>query len=131
MTALDLKEFQALFAQEAEIRLAALGQLMLQLERDGSDEELIGAIFREVHTLKGSAAVVGFDLVSRVAHTLEERLEDIRSGRRAVTPETVDALLSAVDRRAGRGRGLRRPFPRRSTAGAGRRRAGRGQRHRR
>jgi chemotaxis protein histidine kinase CheA len=65
VAALDLKEFQALFAQEAEIRLSSLGQLMLQLEQDGSDEALIGSIFREVHTLKGSAAVVGFDGVSR------------------------------------------------------------------
>jgi two-component system, chemotaxis family, sensor kinase CheA len=97
MTALDLKEFQALFAQEAEIRLSSLGQLMLRLERDGGDEALIGSIFREVHTLKGSAAVVGFDSVSRVAHLLEERLEDLRAGRCPVTPDLVDALLAAVD----------------------------------
>src|SRR5260221_9620995 len=97
MTALDLKEFQALFAQEAEIRLASLGRLFLQLERDGSDKTAIDAIFREVHTLKGSAAVVGFDSVSRLAHGLEERLDDLRSGRCTLTPELVDALLSAVD----------------------------------
>jgi two-component system chemotaxis sensor kinase CheA len=97
MTAIDLKEFQALFAQEAEVRLSTLGRLVLELERDGTDEKLISSIFREVHTLKGSAAVVGFARISRVAHALEERLEDLRSGRCPVTSELVDALLSAVD----------------------------------
>src|ERR1700730_10377532 len=97
MNALDQEEFQLLFAQEAEIRLATLAQLMLQLEHEGSYEALIGSIFREVHTLKGSAAVVGFDGVSRVAHRLEERLEDLRAGRCAATPDLVDALLTAVD----------------------------------
>src|ERR1700730_7667990 len=97
MNALDQEEFQLLFAQEAEIRLATLAQLMLQLEHDGSDESLIGSIFREVHTLKGSAAVVGFDHVSRGGHLLETRLEEVRGGRCAVTPDVVDALLSAVD----------------------------------
>jgi two-component system, chemotaxis family, sensor kinase CheA len=96
MNALDMQEFQALFAQEAEIRLATLAQLMLQLEHEGGDEALIGSIFREVHTLKGSAAVVGFDNVSRVAHLLESGLEDLRSGRCAVTPDLVDGLLTAV-----------------------------------
>jgi two-component system chemotaxis sensor kinase CheA len=97
MSALDQREFQALFAQEAEIRLASLVQLMLQLERDGGSAPVIAAIFREVHTLKGSAAVVGFDDVSRVAHSLEERLEELRSGSCAVTPELIDSLLSALD----------------------------------
>jgi two-component system chemotaxis sensor kinase CheA len=97
MNALDQQEFQALFAQEAEQRLATLAQLLLQLEHDGGDDALIGSIFREVHTLKGSAAVVGFDGVSRVAHQLESCLDDLRSGRTAVTPDLVDALLTAVD----------------------------------
>ena len=97
MSALDQREFRALFAQEAQIRLSSLVQLMLQLERDGSSVALIDAIFREVHTLKGSAAVVGFDDVSQRAHSLEERLEELRSGTRAVTPELIDSLLSAID----------------------------------
>jgi two-component system chemotaxis sensor kinase CheA len=97
MATFDLEEFQALFAQEAEIRLSSLGDLLLRLERDGPDAGVIDSIFREVHTLKGSAAVVGFDGVSRAAHALEERLADVRSGGRPVTSELVDTLLSAVD----------------------------------
>jgi two-component system chemotaxis sensor kinase CheA len=97
MSILDLESFRVLFAQEAEGRLAALGQLALELEAAGNDEGIIAAIFREVHTLKGSAAVVGFGEVSGCAHRLEQRLEALRSGASPVSSELVDALLQALD----------------------------------
>ena len=59
---------------------------------------LIRSIFREIHTLKGSSAVAGLDEVSRVAHELEGPVDDLRSGRRPVTPEVIDMLLAGVDR---------------------------------
>ncbi|HZQ83201.1 MAG TPA: hybrid sensor histidine kinase/response regulator [Acidimicrobiales bacterium] len=90
-------EFKQLFAQEAEQRLTRLGQELLQLEERGSDAELVGSIFRDAHTLKGAAAVVGFDDVGRVAHAMEDLLEQLRSGERLPTPEIVDVLLAAVD----------------------------------
>ena len=54
-------------------------------------------MFREAHTLKGAAAVVGMADVLRVAHAMEEVLEGLRRGDGAATPATVDALLGAVD----------------------------------
>lgn len=97
MSILDVESFRVLFAQEAEGRLATLGQLALELEAAGNDEGIIAAIFREVHTLKGSAAVVGFGEVSGCAHRLEQRLEALRSGASPVSSELVDALLQALD----------------------------------
>ena len=91
------EEFRQLFAEEAESRLARLGEQLLQLEESGSDRELIASIFREAHTLKGAAAVVGIDDVSRVAHALEDLLEGVRNGQRLPTPELVDVALNAVD----------------------------------
>ncbi|MBV9664950.1 MAG: hybrid sensor histidine kinase/response regulator [Actinobacteria bacterium] len=90
-------EFKQLFAQEAEQRLARLGQDLLQLEERGSDVELVRSIFREAHTLKGGAAVVGFDDVGMVAHAMEDLLEQLRSGERLPTPDVVDVLLAACD----------------------------------
>jgi two-component system, chemotaxis family, sensor kinase CheA len=90
-------EFRLLFAQEAEMRLARLGEQLLQLETTGNDRELVASIFREAHTLKGAAAVVGIDDASRVAHALEDVLEEVRSGKRLPTPDLVDAALVAVD----------------------------------
>src|SRR5215211_8261437 len=86
-----------MFAEEAEGRLATLSELLLELERDGGDRELLSSIFREAHTLKGGAAVVGLDDVMRVAHAMEEVLEGLRSGDATATQGLVDALLGAVD----------------------------------
>ena len=89
--------FRAMFAEEAEGRLAALSELLLELEDNGDDRELLSSVFREAHTLKGAAAVVGMADVLRVAHAMEEVLERLRRGDGAATPAMVDALLGAVD----------------------------------
>jgi chemotaxis protein histidine kinase CheA len=89
--------FRAMFAEEAEGRLATLSELLLELERNGEDQDLLSSVFREAHTLKGAAAVVGLADVLRVAHAMEEILEGLRRGGRTATPATVDALLGAVD----------------------------------
>ena len=89
--------FRAMFAEEAEGRLATLSELLLELERDGGDQELLSSIFREAHTLKGGAAVVGLDEIMRVAHAMEEVLEGLRGGAATAAQGLVDALLGAVD----------------------------------
>jgi two-component system chemotaxis sensor kinase CheA len=93
-----IEQVRALFAQEAEVRMANLGELLLELEQTGGDAELVGSIFREVHTIKGSSAVAGLDDVSHCAHELEELLDDLRSQRRSVTPDVIDVLLAGADR---------------------------------
>ena len=100
MTVKGLDKLRMLFSQEAEQRLARLGQLVLELERRdiGDSADLIAEVFREVHTLKGSAAVVGLGDIGRYAHAVEEKLGDLRSGTVAPTACIVDALLVAVDR---------------------------------
>ncbi|HEX7168432.1 MAG TPA: hybrid sensor histidine kinase/response regulator [Acidimicrobiales bacterium] len=90
-------EFLGLFAQEAEQRLSDLAAQLLALEEAGNDAELVASIFREAHTLKGAAAVVGLDAFSRVAHAIEDLLEQLRSGGRMATPALIDGVLAAVD----------------------------------
>jgi two-component system, chemotaxis family, sensor kinase CheA len=97
MASLSVGQIRALFAQEAEVRLADLGRLLLELEKSGSDELLVGSIFRELHTLKGSSAVAGLSEVSSLAHELEELVEDLRARRITATPELIDTLLAGAD----------------------------------
>ncbi|HLL65473.1 MAG TPA: response regulator [Micromonosporaceae bacterium] len=101
MTGTGPEAFRALFAEEAEARLGRLGTLLLQLEEStgGTPAELaaIGEIFREVHTIKGAAAMVGFAGVGAYAHIFEEHLDALRSTRTASTPQIIDALLVASD----------------------------------
>lgn len=90
-------DFRQLFAEEAEGRLARLGRQLLELEVTGNDPELVASVFREAHTLKGAAAVVGFDDVATVAHALEELLEGVRSGAVSPSASLVDIALAGVD----------------------------------
>ena len=97
MAGMNPDQVRRLFAQEAEARLAQLGQLLLQLEQTGDDETLVRSIFRELHTLKGSAAVAGLNEVSRIAHDLEELVDGLRVGGLSLTSEVIDTLLRGVD----------------------------------
>ncbi len=91
-------EVLALFEQEARERLASLGGLLLEVERDGVTDDLIGSLFREAHTLKGAANVVGLTRLGAEAHALEDLFDRIRTGEVTVTPQVVDEMLAAVDR---------------------------------
>jgi len=97
MAGLGSDRVRLLFAQEADVRLAELGRLLLELEQRPDDQELVRSVYRELHTLKGSAAVAGLQEISRVAHGLEELVEDVRAGRRQVTAEMIDTLLRGAD----------------------------------
>jgi two-component system chemotaxis sensor kinase CheA len=89
--------FRRLFAQEARQRLDRMGQLLLALEGNTANQETVAALFREAHTLKGAAAMVGETNVRDVAHGMEDALQQIRSGAAVATSAVVDSLLGSVD----------------------------------
>src|SRR5437870_4557622 len=78
-TAPPRARFLELFAEEAEVRLRRLSEHFLALESSTS-AEIVGAILRDAHSLKGAAAVIGLSGVSTVAHRLEDVMEPFRSG---------------------------------------------------
>lgn len=88
--------FRALFAREAEVRLGRMAEALLELQ-PGGDDELVVSIFRDAHTIKGSAATVGLDEIARLAHAMEELLELLRSKQLEPDADIVDALLAGVD----------------------------------
>jgi len=90
-------DFQRLFATEAEGRLDTLVDELLELEKGGANPEVVASLFREAHTIKGGAAVVGMPHVARVAHALEDLLEEVRRERRGVDTALIDAVLAGVD----------------------------------
>lgn len=89
-------EFVRLFEEEASVRLERLSEQVPQLRRDGDQPDLLASIFRDAHSLRGSAAVVGLEPVQRVAHAMEKLLEPVWQGKLRVTPWIVDAAQSAV-----------------------------------
>ncbi len=89
-------EERTLFIAEAEEHIANLESGLLRLEQ-GGDGAVIAELFRSAHTLKGSAGAAGLTGMSRLAHAMENLLDQVRNGTKAVTAELIDALLMGVD----------------------------------
>ncbi len=87
---------QAFFEEAGEL-LADFEAGLLGLESAPGDMELLNRIFRSAHTLKGNSAMLGFEEIAGFTHVLEDLLDQLRKGRRTVTPRTVDALLASGD----------------------------------
>lgn len=94
---MDAGRFTGLYASEAREQLGLLNRSVLALESPTAPADAVGEAFRAAHTLKGVAAAMGHDEVAELAHTLEDRLEEVRAGRARVDPALVDLLLASVD----------------------------------
>ena len=86
-----------LFAADATERLDRMGDDLLQLERAPGDSELLGDLFRQAHSLKGAAGVIGLHHVADLCHALEGPLQRLRSGQLELTAAVTDSLLAVID----------------------------------
>ena len=93
----DDPELLATFREEVEERLASLQAGLLALEGAGSPRQVVGGLFRDAHTVKGSARMLGLEHVLHVAHAMEDLLGALRDNRLTVRRDLVDLLLTACD----------------------------------
>ena len=92
-----IDRFKESFREEAYELLASLEGSLLQLEGQPESQEAIDAIFRCMHTIKGSAAMFGFQQISQFAHEVENVLDKVRDSTIVVSKELIDLTLSAKD----------------------------------
>lgn len=85
------------FIEEARELINNAGQSLLALEKSPDDATLIDTLFRDVHTLKGSAGVLELTPMVQVVHVLEELLELGKEGRVTLDAECIDVLLDTMD----------------------------------
>src|SRR5688572_13896418 len=74
----------------------ALEQLRLRRGEGRKRRELTGQIFRQVHTLKGSAAAAEVESIARVAHEFENVLDGVRLGRIVIDDAVLDVFEDAA-----------------------------------
>ncbi|MFZ4125041.1 MAG: hybrid sensor histidine kinase/response regulator [Rickettsiales bacterium] len=86
------------FITETSESLAVLDQELVKLEQNPNDKEILGNIFRLVHTVKGTCGFLGLPRLESVAHAGENVLGKIRDGQIIVTPEAISIVLEALDR---------------------------------
>jgi len=93
----DDPELVATFRAEVNERIASLCEGLLRLERDPAPKRNIAALFRDAHTVKGSARMLGLDGVVDIAHRAEDLLGALRDGRRTATKDLIDLLLVSAE----------------------------------
>ncbi len=86
------------YREEAHELLYELETSLLVLEETPGDAELIGRVFRALHTIKGSGAMFGFDDISAFTHEVETVFDLVRNDKMVVTKTLVDLTLKAGDR---------------------------------
>ncbi len=85
------------FREEAYELLGELEAALLELEKTPDDNDLIGRVFRAMHTIKGSGAMFGFDNIASFTHDIENVYDHVRNGKIQVTKPLIDLTLSACD----------------------------------
>ncbi|SHO53385.1 chemotaxis protein CheA [Desulfopila aestuarii] len=88
---------RAVFLVEATEILEQLEESLLELEESPDNSELVGSVFRALHTIKGSGAMFGFDRVSLFTHEVETVFDEVRSGKMEVSRELIDLTLTSRD----------------------------------
>ncbi|MEY3252672.1 MAG: hypothetical protein RL227_1645, partial [Pseudomonadota bacterium] len=92
-----IQEALPAFISEAQEQIETVEQLLLQLEDAPEDAELLNALFRCAHTVKGSAGIFGLDRVVAFTHHVETLLDQLREGKLALTPDLSTLLLQCND----------------------------------
>ena len=93
----DMVMFHQAFFEEATDLLSDLEGHLLRLEETPDDLELLSAIFRCAHSIKGGSATFGFADIAHFTHGLETLLDKVRNGQIAVNPALTSVLLASLD----------------------------------
>lgn len=85
------------FLVEAGEILERLSQQLVDLEQRPDDKNLLNAIFRGFHTVKGGAGFLSLTPMVQCCHVTENLFDILRNSKRTVTPELMDVVLQALD----------------------------------
>ncbi|MEG7523034.1 MAG: chemotaxis protein CheA [Chromatiales bacterium] len=85
------------FLVEAGEILELLGEQLVDLEQQTDDYDLLNAVFRGFHTIKGGAGFLAIDSLVEICHKSEDVFNILRQGQRKITPNLMDVVLQVVD----------------------------------
>lgn len=86
------------YFQECDELLLAMEEGLIAMESGEADSEMINAVFRAVHSIKGGGGAFGFQILVGFAHGFETAMDHVRSGKLTPTADVVKVLLRAGDK---------------------------------
>ena len=94
---MNLDEALKTFIIESRDLLEQMEAALLRIEQDPGDPDIINAIFRAAHTIKGSAGLFGLDYIVTFTHVAESVLDKVRSGELHIDQDLAAHLLESSD----------------------------------
>lgn len=87
------------FLDESKDHIQTIEQNLLDVEAQGGQfaAETIDRVFRSIHSIKGTSSFMGLTTINQLAHTMENLLQLIRSGKIQPDSSHISALLEGVD----------------------------------
>src|SRR5690554_5566363 len=86
-----------MFFDESSEYLQQLNENVLLLEENPDDEEIINAVFRAAHSMKGMSATMGYNILTDLTHKIENILSKVRNNEISINGNIIDALFSGID----------------------------------
>ncbi|MDI6703893.1 MAG: hybrid sensor histidine kinase/response regulator [bacterium] len=93
----DRSLFVSKFKEEAKEHLQDLNAFLLVLEKEPRNATTLSEIIRVCHTLKGSARMVGFLDIDKIAHGMEDIFQEVKEGRLELNGQLFDLLFESFD----------------------------------
>ena len=91
------EELVEIFGEEAEDHLRSMYAGLQKMRSDRTDVDSLGQVRRSTHTLKGAAAAVGLEVITRLTHRMEDLLDYLAESQTAPTESQVDLFLRTTD----------------------------------
>ncbi len=93
----ELDEILNIFQQESIEIIAAMDEKLLFLEREPNNPEIAMQLFRDAHSLKGSARMLGFNDIQNIAHKIEDIISLVREEKLVLTVKVGDTISECLD----------------------------------
>ncbi len=94
---MDLDDALSTFLTECRELLDDMESALLAVEGADDKSEMVNAIFRAAHTIKGSSGLFSLDHVVAFTHVVESVLDKVRGGKLALGDDLVAVLLACCD----------------------------------
>lgn len=95
---MDSSKYIDVFIEETRDQLQTVNSVLLSLEESGFNEEQMNEAFRVVHTVKGSAGVIGVSHISELAHIMEDLFDILRKRKEVPERSMIQLLFTGVDK---------------------------------
>jgi len=97
MTGMNFSDIAKEFREESLELLEAMETSLMSIRENGMDDEMINAVFRAAHTIKGAAGMYKLDFVVGFTHIAENLLDQVRNAKIEMTDELSELLLECKD----------------------------------